>query len=57
MLVFTVVDHCCCCCCFLFHFLLAPIAPVVLTLMEKEVSQSSVQIHLWPVEQRNGPIR
>ena len=57
MLVFTVADHCCCCCCFLFHFLLDPVAPVVLTLMEKEVSQSSVQINLWPVEQRNGPIR
>ena len=40
-----------------FHFLLAPMAPVVFTLMDKDVSQSSVKIRLWPVEQRNGPIR
>ena len=32
-------------------------APVVLTVMEKDVSQSIVKIRLWPVEQRNGPIR
>jgi len=26
-------------------------------LMERDVNQSSVKIRLWPVEQRNGPIR
>ncbi|KAL9950698.1 hypothetical protein ACROYT_G043239 [Oculina patagonica] len=34
----------------------APIAPVVLSLMDKNVVSSSAGIRLWPAEQRNGPI-
>ena len=41
----------------MFLSLLAPIAPVVLNLTGMTVSKSVVGINLWPVEQRNGPIR
>ena len=38
-------------------FLLAPIAPVVGNVTDVTVSESVAGIYLWPVEQRNGPIR
>ena len=41
----------------LFVSLLAPIAPVVLTITNLTVSESVAGIYLWPAEQRNGPIR
>ena len=40
-----------------FFYLLAPIAPVVGNVTDVTVSESIAGIYLWPVEQRNGPIR
>ena len=40
-----------------FFHLLAPIAPVVGNVTDVTVSESVAGIYLWPVEQRNGPIR
>ncbi|KAJ7358732.1 hypothetical protein OS493_021507 [Desmophyllum pertusum] len=34
----------------------APLPPVVLSFTSKNITKSSTGIHLWPVEQRNGPI-
>ena len=41
----------------IFLSLVAPIAPVVFILTDVTVSESVAEISLWPVEQRNGPIR
>ncbi|XP_022810231.1 receptor-type tyrosine-protein phosphatase F-like [Stylophora pistillata] len=35
----------------------APISPAVLSVANKRISTTAVVIHLWPAEQRNGPIR
>ena len=35
----------------------APMAPFVPQWTNMEVSELSVEINLWPVEQRNGPVR
>ena len=40
-----------------FFYLLAPIAPPVGNVTDVTVSGSVAEIYLWPVEQRNGPIR
>ena len=40
-----------------FFYLLAPIAPAVGNVTDVTVSGSVAEIYLWPVEQRNGPIR
>ena len=37
--------------------MVAPIAPVVVNLTDVAVTESVAGIYLWPVEQRNGPIR
>lgn len=34
----------------------APISPTVLSVAIKRISSTAVVIHLWPAEQRNGPI-
>ena len=41
----------------LFLSFVAPIAPVVDNLTDVAVAESVAGIYLWPVEQRNGPIR
>ena len=42
----------------LFLYLLAPMAPAVSKPPDVvKVSESQAEIDLWPVEQRNGPIR
>ena len=37
--------------------LLAPRSPLPLNMTDVEVSETTVDIYLWPVEQENGPIR
>ena len=37
--------------------LIAPVAPVVVDFADVTVTESVAGINLWPVEQRNGPIR
>ena len=37
--------------------LLAPRYPLPLNITDVEVSETTVDIYLWPVEQENGPIR
>ena len=41
----------------MFLSLVAPMTPVVFILTDVTVTESVARIHLWPVEQRNGPIR
>jgi len=41
----------------MFLSLVAPIAPVVPNLTDVTVTESVLGIYLWPVEQRNGPVR
>ena len=41
----------------LFLSLVAPIAPVVPNVNDVTITESIAVIHLWPVEQRNGPVR
>ena len=41
----------------MFLSLVAPFAPVVLNLTDVTITESVTGIYLWPVEQRNGPIR
>ena len=41
----------------LFFLLPAPEGPVPYNITDVEVSQTAVDIYLWPVEQKYGPIR
>ena len=41
----------------LFFSLPAPKAPVPHSITDVEVSQTAVDIYLWPVEQKYGPVR
>ena len=41
----------------IFFSLLAPRSPLPLNMTDVEVSETTVDIYLWPVEQENGPIR
>ena len=40
-----------------FFYLLAPIAPAIGNVTNVTVTEPFAGIYLWPVEQRNGPIR
>lgn len=41
----------------MFSSLLAPNSSLPLNMTDVEVSETAVDIYLWPIEQENGPIR
>ena len=53
----TQVQECCCGSEAIFFSLPAPEAPHPHNITDVEVSQTAVDIYLWPVEQKYGPVR